>query len=408
MGTENKLNIRKDLPGREQRIFLEGRLDANWAGHLDDYLNSLVREGSHRIILNMSGVQYMSSAGIRTLVMQHKKIKNIGGLFLLEELSAGVSEVLEMVGMTKMFTEGEQESPVVVREESKYHEINQYRFETEVLASEPMTLQLTGNPGLSLTSGFTAPDSQKVKFKSNQFALGIGAIGDGFEDCSSRYGEFLAIGEAVVYKPSDGSKIPDYMVKSGKLEPEINALCSLQAEGNFSNRITFEPMEVNSSISINDLVAGLSKSSGHKQFVFLVLAESDGLVGASLNAPPVEGNLLFEFPGIRENIHFTTEPAYSKMLTVSLGIYSIDPDERVRPFLRPGKPGSSSYIHTHAAVFPYQSLSKNEKSANKLVLNLFENSHVIDVLHLVNDSREITGIGESTFKQGVAWIGKLS
>ena len=405
---ENKLDIRKDPPGKEQRIYLEGRLDASWAGHLDDYLNGLVREGSHRLILNMSGVQYMSSAGIRTLVIQYKKIKNIGGLFLLEELSPGVSEVLEMVGMIRMLTEGEQQAPVVVKEKSNFMEEGQYRFENEELSDDLMAMRLTGNPALSLTSGYTTSENQKFKFKSLQYGFGIGAIGDGFEDCKSRYGEFIAIGEALVYKPSDNSKIPDYMVKTGKLEPEINTLYSIQGEGAFSNRIIFEPISANLSIPISELASGLAAVSGLKQFLFLIIAESDGLVGASLNAPPVDGNLLFEFPAIRENIHFTTEPAYSKMLTVSLGIYSLDPDERIRPFLRPDKPGSPSHIHTHTAVFPYQSLSKNEKSANRLVMHLFESSHVIDVLHLVNDSREIAGIGESLFKQGVAWIGNLS
>ena len=405
---ENKLDIRKDPPGAEQRIFLKGRLDANWAGHLDDYLNGLVREGAHRLILNMSGVEYMSSAGIRTLVIQHKKIKSIGGLFLLEELSPGVSEVLEMVGMTKMLTEGEQESPVMMKEKSDFLEIGQYRFENEVLSAGEMTLRLTGNPALSFTSGYTSAENEKFKFKTNQYGLGIGAIGAGYDDCKSRYGEFMAVGEALVYKPSDGSKIPDYMVKTGKLEPEINAVYSLQGEGPFASRVTFDPVTVNASIGMSEVVSGLAAISGLKQFLFLIIGESDGLVGASLNAPPVEGTLLFEFPQIRENIYFTTEPAYSKMLTVSLGFYSVDPDEKIRPFLRPVKPGSSSFIHTHTAVFPYQSLPKNEKSAGKLVLHLFESSHIIDVLHLVNDSREIAGLGESLLKQGVAWIGNLS
>ena len=405
---ENKLDIRKDPPGKEQRIYLEGRLDASWAGHLDDYLNGLVRDGAHRLILNMSGVQYMSSAGIRTLVVHHKKLKKIGGLFVLEELSPGVAEVLEMVGMISMLTEGEKEAPVVVKEKSNFLEVGQYRFENEVLSDGMMTLSLTGNPALSMTSGFTAEDNQKFKFKSSQYGLGIGAIGNGFEDCRSRYGEFLAIGEALFYKPSDKSRIPDYMLKTGKLEPEINALYAIRAEGAFANRIIFEPIADNSFIAISALVSGLAASSGLKQFLFLVIGESDGLVGASLNTPPVDGNPLFDFPGIRENIHFTTEPAYSKMLSVSLGICSIDPDETLRPFLRPDKPGSTSFIHVHSAVFPYQSLPKNEKSANKLVLHLFETSHVMDVLHLINDSREIAGIGESIFKQGVAWIGNLS
>ncbi len=404
---ENKLEIRKDPPGKEQRIFLDGRLDANWAGHLDDYLNSLVREGSHRLILNMSGVQYISSAGIRTLVNQYKKIKVIGGLFVLEALSDNVSQVLEMVGMIRLLTEGELESPLLEKEKSNFLEISQYRFENEVLSDKPMAVHLTGNPGLSMTSNFTADDNQKLKFKANQYGLGIGAIGDGFEDCKSRYGEFLAIGESLVYKPSEGSKIPDYMLKTGKLEPEINALCSIQAEGNFSNRITFEPMVFNSSIPISELISGLAESSGLKKFLFLIIAESEGLVGASLNAPPVGGIPLFEFPGIRENIHFTTEPAYPKMLTVSLGFYAVDPDQLIRSFLRPEKPGSPAFIHTHTAVFPYQSLPKNEKSAGKLVLHLFESSHILDVIHLINDSREIAGMGESTFIQGVAWVGKL-
>lgn len=405
---ENKLDIRKDIPGREQRIFLEGRLDANWAGHLDDYLNGLVREGSYRLILNMAGVQYLSSAGIRILVGQYKKVKKIGGLFVLEELSNAVSEVLEMVGMLSMLTEGAPEATLAVEAESAFWEIKGFRFENEVLAEGQMKVHLGGNPALTLTSGFTAADNRKIKFSADHYAIGIGAIGDGFDDCKSRYGEFLALGEALVYKPSDGSKVPDYAIKTGRLEPEINALYSLEAEGIFSNRISFEPLELSASISLDQLAAGLSQTSGQTQFVFLAIAESAGLVGASLNAPPVEGKKLFEFPEIRENINFTTEPAYPRMLTVSLGFYSMHPNDALKPFLRPVAPGSTAYIHTHSAVFPFQALTKNESSAGKLVLHLFESSIVQDVLHLINDSREITGLGHSTFKQGVAWIGKFS
>jgi anti-anti-sigma factor len=405
---DNNLDIRKGPPGSEQRIFLEGRLDANWAGHLDDYLNSLVREGSYHLILNMAGVQYLSSAGIRILVSQYKKIKKIGGLFVLEDLSTAVSEVLKMVGMINILTEGTTEAAPMEKVASPFLEIKGYRFDNEVLSNEKMTLLLTGNPGLALTSGFTAGDNRKIKFTANRYGLGIGAIGDGYEDCKSRYGEFLAFGEALVYKPSDGSKIPDYTVRTGMLEPEINALCSLQADGGFSNRISFEPLESSPAITLEDLAAGFAQTTGHKQFVFLMIAESAGLVGVSLSAPPVDGKQLFEFPGIRENINFTTEPAYSRMLTVSLGFYALDPEEHVKSFLRPVKPGSSACIHTHTAVFPFQALPKKESSASKLVLHLFESSIVEDVLHLIHDSREIAGLGDSTFKQGVAWIGKFS
>lgn len=404
---EHKLEIRKETSGKEERVFLDGRLDATWAGHLDDYLDGLVREGNYRILLNMNGVHYLSSAGIRILISQYKKIKKIGGLFILEALSNPVSEVLEMVGMRNMLTE---EMPVVVEAESKnsgFLEHLQYRFENKVLADTPMKIHLTGNPGLAVKSAYTEKDNHKIKFSDNHLGLGIGAIGDGFDDCKNRFGEFLALGDALVYKPSDGSRLPDYAVKSGKLEPEINALYALQAEGEFSNRLIFEPLTSGQSISLGELAEGFGKASGLEKFVFLMIAESSGLVGVSLNVPPVGGNPLFEFPGIRENINFTTEPAHYRMLTVSLGFYAINPDKSMKPFLRQLKPGSPAFIHTHTAVFPFQALSRNEASASELVMHLFENSIVQDVLHLINDSREIAGIGESSFKQGMAWIGKF-
>jgi hypothetical protein len=167
-------------------------------------------------------------------------------------------------------------------------------------------------------------------------------------------------------------------------------------------------MEVNPSIRLEDITAGIARITDLKQFVFLMIAESAGLVGVSLSTPPVGGEKIFEFPGIRENINFTTEPAYSRMLTVSLGFYSENPAVPVKSFLRPVGPGSSACIHTHTAVFPFQALSKKETSAAKLILSLFESSIVEDVIHLIHDSREIAGLGDSTFKQGVAWIGKFS
>jgi anti-anti-sigma factor len=405
---DNKLDIRKGPPGQEQRIFLEGRLDASWAGHLDDYLNSLVREGSDHLILDMAGVQYLSSAGIRILINQYKKIKKIGGVFVLEALSEQVSEVLKMVGMISILTEGAAETAPAEKADHQFLEMNMYRFVNEPLSDKSMHLRQTGDPALALTSGYTAADSRTIKFPGDQYGLGIGAIGDGFEDCRNRYGEFMALGDAVVYKPSDGSKVPDYTVKTGRLEPEINALCSLVAEGAFSSRISFEPVETGQSIALADLTEGFAKITGLEKFVFLMIAESSGLVGVSLSAPPVDGKRLFDFPGIRENINFTTEPAYSRMLTVSLGFYALDAEEPLKSFLRPVKPDSSAFIHTHSAVFPFQSLPKKEISASKLVLYLLESSIVQDVLHLILDSREITGLGDSSFKQGIAWIGKFS
>jgi len=405
---ENKLFIRNEASGNESRLILDGRLDANWSGYLDDFINNLVREGHHRLILNMSGVLYLSSAGIRILISQYKNIKKLGGLFLLENLSEEVAQVLDMAGIKSVLTEDYIKPQSGSRQETTEHISEGYCFKILSVSEENMILKAEGNPGLMMTSGFKAENNSKIKLTEPLYAIGLGAIGEGFDDCKDRFGEFIALGDVLAYKPSDGSKLPDYAVTTGRLVPEINALYYILASGQFSKRISFEPVADRESISLGALVTGMSIATNLDKFVFLSIAECEGLVGANLNASPVDSKNLFEYPYIRDSINFTTESGYQKMLTVSLGFFYKNPGERVREFLRPVKPGAQQYIHTHSAIFPYMALPKNEMSAGNLVKHLFENSIILDVLHLLNDSREISGLGESTFRQGVVWIGQFN
>lgn len=405
---ENKLEIRKEPTGNEMIVFLSGRLDANWAGYLDDYLNDLVREGSHRILLDMTGVPYLSSAGIRILVNQYKKIKKIGGFFALTALSEAVAEILNMVGMKAMLTETVAEKIEPPKEVIQKVELNNYRFINEQITDQSFTVSVTGNPDLVIGAGYTSAHHQKIKGAFQKYGLGIGAFGDDFEDCKQRFGEFIAFGDVMVYKPSDGSKIPDYAIRTGSLQPEINVLYSLWAEGNFGNRITFDPIGGISSLGMGDLLNGLSKTTGLSQFVFLAIAESDGLIGVTICKSPVDHQPLLELPAIRDHVNFTTEPAFPRMLTVTLGFFLQHPPETIKPFLRQESAGSSNYVHIHTAIFPFQSLPKAATSPEQLVDHLFDSSIVQEVMHLLKDSREITGLGESTFKQGVAWVGKIN
>jgi len=125
---ENKLVIRNEASGNESRLILDGRLDANWAGYLDDFINNLVREGHHRLILNMSGVLYLSSAGIRILISQYKNIKKLGGLFLLENLSEEVAQVLDMAGIKSVLTEDYIKPQSGSRQETTEHISEGYCF----------------------------------------------------------------------------------------------------------------------------------------------------------------------------------------------------------------------------------------------------------------------------------------
>jgi len=60
--------------------------------------------------------------------------------------------------------------------------------------------------------------------------------------------------------------------------------------------------------------------------------------------------------------------------------------------------------HFHAASFSYRPLQKGLIELKPSLAALFEGRGAQGVLHLLNDSREYTGAGESEFLRGALWI----
>src|SRR5437773_10517731 len=58
-------------------VIVKGRLDGYWADHLAKELAEVLREGVHEVRLDLFGVNYLSSAGIGTLVEAYNGFKTI-------------------------------------------------------------------------------------------------------------------------------------------------------------------------------------------------------------------------------------------------------------------------------------------------------------------------------------------
>ncbi len=402
---ESKLDIQKTTSGKRTELKLRGRLDANWSGHLDDTIQSLIRDGLYELVLDMRDVVYMSSAGIRILVKQFKNLNQIGGSLTLSGMSEPVAQVIEMVGMTELMqgTAVPEETPTEPSSDETI--LAGYRFSTMSRGTAKMILSVHGEPD---RKGYTLKDNRLLKVDGDVFALGLGAMGSGFEDCSSRYGEFLAFGESVAYMPTDQSPVPDYTLSTGQYVAEINALFAIIAKGEFAGCIVFEPAEPAPSIPFHALLESLFELTGYRKMVILLAAESDGLIGMRIRKSPVNDPSVLELPGLRDNLFFTTEPAYPRMLTLSFGYFENEPGIETHTFVRPIKTGSPISGHLHAAVFPYQPMKKTNPDYREIIRSLFSSSEVQDILHLLNDTREINGLGDSRFKNGTCWIGPIA
>lgn len=75
-----------------------GRLDVMGAPELETSCKKLIAEGAKRLLLDMASVEYISSAGLRTLLVLAKAIKIAGGTLVLCNLTSAVREVMEISG----------------------------------------------------------------------------------------------------------------------------------------------------------------------------------------------------------------------------------------------------------------------------------------------------------------------
>ncbi|MCR5510031.1 anti-sigma B factor antagonist [Lachnospiraceae bacterium XBB2008] len=82
------------------QLNVEGRIDAMTA---NDFQNAILKafQKSSNVIIDMRNVQYISSAGLRGLMIGHKTASSKGGKFTLINVGEAVNEVLRVTGLDK-------------------------------------------------------------------------------------------------------------------------------------------------------------------------------------------------------------------------------------------------------------------------------------------------------------------
>ena len=93
---------------REGRLELQlkGRLDANWADHLGNAIESAIRAGQHQIDLDLAEVNYLSSAGIRVLLKYLRQLKAAHGALRVVRTTEPILSVLQLSGIAGLLEAG--------------------------------------------------------------------------------------------------------------------------------------------------------------------------------------------------------------------------------------------------------------------------------------------------------------
>jgi anti-sigma B factor antagonist len=97
--TTAALVVSKKLFNRVDLLSTQGRIDANTASILDDAVKASIAAGRYRIVVDLSGTEYISSAGLKVLVGGLKEVKRHRGDVRLCGLTKNLKETFVMVGL---------------------------------------------------------------------------------------------------------------------------------------------------------------------------------------------------------------------------------------------------------------------------------------------------------------------
>jgi anti-anti-sigma factor len=391
-------------------VKVKGRLDNYWTEHLRGNVEEMIRGGAHVIRMNLSEMTYLSSAGVGLLAIFHRKLKSIGGSFVVTNPSKHVKMVLDLCHLSPiLLSESAPVAPPVHTKEPRKFSSPAAAFEvTECDSEKPLTCERIGDPRALIGCRFGPEDSRLIAFPPATFGLGLGAFGNDFEDAKTRFGEFLAVDGSAAYLPADGTNVPDFMVANGDLVPEMNVLYGLQFRGGFTHQMRFETNGADTPISLAELVRTALEIAGAQVIGMVMIAESAGLVGAALRRSPATAKgahgVPFKYPEVRSWISFTSERLYPRSLALLSGVAASAECTPLAPMLRPIGTDPWPAGHFHAAAFSFRPLKKGSMDRKATITTLFETETLQGVLHLLSDRREAAGRQQSEFVRGACWI----
>jgi len=83
-------------------VKITGSVDALTAGEATTFLETQVKQGHLKLVTDLSDVEYMSSAGLRTLLTTLKQVRQSEGDLRIAGAQENVKKVLEMAGLTSI------------------------------------------------------------------------------------------------------------------------------------------------------------------------------------------------------------------------------------------------------------------------------------------------------------------
>lgn len=96
------MNVSADRRGQITIVAIEGSLDSLTSGEAAQFMSAQVGAGESHLVVDLSQLEYISSAGLRALLAALKEARQANGDLRLAAAQENVQRVLNMAGFTSI------------------------------------------------------------------------------------------------------------------------------------------------------------------------------------------------------------------------------------------------------------------------------------------------------------------
>ncbi len=260
------MEIETKQMGAITQVTISGRFDASATESVTENLDAILNEGGRHLRLDLSGVKYLSSAGIRVLLSFYKLLKELGGSLVITTPSTIVENVLEMAGFGSLmeFVPGSDDG--LEAEPNDLLSSLNARYEIYHQSGAKKFLLKTIQADLG-----TTPEA----FGKSKLGWGQGS-GLAISSDEDRVGPFLALGGTVFVKDEETASKPDYFSASGLLVPEMlikngNVLDGVPA---FCVRFQAKKTADQNWVSLGEILASIASTLNTHSMGFVLIGET--------------------------------------------------------------------------------------------------------------------------------------
>ncbi|HOW96506.1 MAG TPA: STAS domain-containing protein [Kiritimatiellia bacterium] len=401
---------------------LDGRLDAFGSSELAGALKQDFDSATVCLLLDMSRVDYISSAGLRILLPVHKELMRRDGALILARLQGYCREVLEVTGVADVlpqFDNLEKALASARRAALRRHNRDHWdHLETAALdhgavrimnaGGGPGAVEVLGDVRDVLHARVTPDQLLSKRFFETEYSIGLGGLGRAPEDFFEIMGEMMTIGGTMVWLPTDGHDTPDFLIpKTDKGHVMIRTGYNISLAGGFDEFMVFESREP-SGTTISQLYRDLFQLARRRR------PDCKGLLGLALRAQavavygsgvlrspvaplaPANGGLITDPSNIGEWMACDREPRHRNVTMLMCGVGAdlampLDAFDSVELnkvfYLHPANIGAKTeLLHNHAVLFKEQPFPERPTDLEDEIQRVVQNGEFVDMRHLLDNS----------------------